>query len=38
MLIILENSLSVIFFLGATFITQITILNMLIAIMSVTHG
>ena len=37
-LIIFENTLSVIFFLGATFITQITILNMLIAIMSVTHG
>lgn len=34
----IENMLSVIFFFGATFITQITILNMLISIMSATHA
>ena len=32
-----ENFLSVLFFVGATFVAQITIFNMLIAIMSVTH-
>ena len=37
-LIVFENTLSVLFFIGATFITQITILNMLIAIMGSTHG
>ena len=37
-LISLENTLSVLYFIGATMITQITILNMLIAIMGVTHG
>ena len=35
--ILIENILSVIYFFLATFITQITIFNMLIAIMSVTH-
>ena len=34
----MENMLSLFFFLGATFLTQITILNMLIAIMSETYG
>ena len=34
--IFIENLLCIIFFLGATFVTQITILNMLIGIMSVT--
>lgn len=37
-LVTFENALSVFFFIGVTLITQITILNMLIAIMSVTHG
>ena len=37
-LIVFENTLSVLFFIGATFITQITILNMLIAIMGSTHS
>ena len=37
-LISFENTLSVFFFVGATLITQITILNMLIAIMGVTHS
>ena len=36
--IFIENFLSVIYFLGATFITQITFLNMLIAIMGDTFG
>ena len=36
--ILFENILSVVYFVMATFITQITILNMLIAIMSVTHS
>ena len=35
--ILFENILSVVYFVMATFITQITILNMLIAIMSATH-
>ena len=35
--IFIENMLAVIFFVGATFIIQITIFNMLISLMSVTH-
>ena len=34
----LENALCVLLFFGSTFITSITILNMLISIMAVTHS
>lgn len=36
--VMLENSLTTFYFLGTTFFTQITILNMLIAIMSATYS